>query len=189
MQFKSITAIAVLSLVVASLSVAGCVQTTNQTSPTPVAQENFLQYNNSTAGISIKYPKDWKVNETPIVDDVVRFEAPGMSSILDVAKANQSRWGSSATPESVTPGIIEGLKQANQEFTLLENNTTTFAGMPAHKIVLTFRGSTTGTITKASEVYTIKNGSLYAVISQTVADRYDSYAGIGQQMLDSFENK
>jgi hypothetical protein len=189
MQFKSITAIAVLSLVVASLSVAGCIQTTNQTSPTPVAEESFLQYNNSTAGISIKYPKDWKVNETPIVDDVVRFEAPGMSSILDVAKVNQSRWGSSATPESITPSIIEGLKQANQEFTLLENTTTTFAGMPAHKIVFTFRGSTTGTITKASEVYTIKNGSLYSVIPQNVADKYDSYVGIGQQMIDSFEIK
>ena len=108
MQLKSITAIAVLSLVVASLSVAGCVQTTNQTSPTPVAQENFLQYNNSTAGISIKYPKDWKVNETPLEDYVVRFEAPGMFSMLGVEKVNQSRWGSSATPESVTPGIIEG---------------------------------------------------------------------------------
>ena len=188
MQLKSITAIAVLSLVVASLSVAGCVQTTNQTSPTPVAQENFLQYNNSTAGISIKYPKGWKVNETPFEDYVVQFEAPGRPSMLGVEKINQSRWGSSATPESVTPSIIEGFKQANQEFTLLENNTTTFAGMPAHKIMFTFR-ATTGTITKALVVYTIKNGSLYSVISQTVADRYDSYAGIGQQMLDSFENK
>jgi hypothetical protein len=188
MQFKPITALAVLSLVVASLSLAGCIQTTNQTSPTPVAVERFLRYNNSTAGISIKYPKDWKVNETPLVDEVVRFEAPGLSSKLNVAKVNQSRWGSSATPESVTPGIIEGLKQANKEFTLLENNTTTFAGMPAHKIVFTFRG-TTGTITKALEVYTIKNGSLYAVIAQSTADKYEGYIGIDQQMIDSFEIK
>jgi serine/threonine-protein kinase len=148
----------------------------------------MLTYTNSTYGITIQYPQDWrKVEPSDEPGLHIAFVLPkesdsGMRDDVQIIVLNMS------VPETLdvfTQNLIQGEEQSRHDFKLIDSTPTTLAGNPAHKIVFTSKDVQYDM--KSMYVYTIKNNNLYMVIYSAQSYRYSDSMEIVQQMIDSFE--
>jgi hypothetical protein len=185
--------IIVALLLTATVCVAGC--TSNNTSPTPSASatrsqtfvpkniSGYRNYTNSSAGISIQYPPSWQLTEPGggSYAPIVYLNKSGVD--MRFAIVSESFSGQSVTLDDYSQSLILALQQNATNFTYTLSNTT-LAGYPAQKIVFTFVSE--GTTTQGISELTIVNNTGYAVTYEAAQDVYSTYAGIAQNMMQSF---
>jgi serine/threonine-protein kinase len=153
---------------------------------------NFLTYENSTYGIKIQYPPDWIYKEgenastsnnntsssTPI-QSIVNF-IPTPSTSINIGVQDFKLRG-------MTADLLANLLIANKDQILpgadiIQSNSTTLAGNPAHKFIFV-KGEA-----KAMMVFTIKGDKAYYVFYGTRSPvQYSTYLPRVQKMIDSFE--
>jgi hypothetical protein len=203
MQFKPITVIAVLLLVVASLLVAGCTSSNTSTndqttsaSATPSVQSDKTTFS-SDKGYSITYPATWEksVAAAPPVD-VYLYVSPN-------EKAN----GVVVGTEGLTSGMtlndfvnaqITNIKNYNsagvyKNLAILSETNSTLSGKPAHTIVFSgvfpVQYSTTTTTNKSLKImqtFVVNDNTGYVISYKAIQSDYDKYLTLAAQAINSF---
>jgi len=186
----------ITALILASLSVTGCTYNTTSgpsptTTPTPTysAPTNFMTYENSDYGFSIKYPPTWeRVGEQGISEPsggskpIVAFQLPTHNALEWVAVSVVPSLGSVTLKEMTQANLNAAQKFPN--YNLIDSGPTTLAGNPAQKIV--FTATTDQHDLEILMMWTMSNGSEYMITYKAYPHNYDTYLGTAQQMIDSF---
>jgi hypothetical protein len=191
--FVSLVAMIVLSLFAAvllgfALQIATAQQNSTGITSTNNNSTNFLTYSNSTYGIKIQYPPNWikQESQNQSSNDIVKFSSPGSA-----APASLAVIGGKPAPHSIPLQVyintsIYVLRHSFDNFSLVESNTTTLGGFPAHKIVYTATIPSSGIEIKFMQILTIKDNKSLVITFGTLPANFSTYLPTIQQMIDSF---
>jgi hypothetical protein len=174
---------------------------------------NSTTYENSTLGIRIEHPTNWKPFEKTSVAtsaDVIEFIpfvesehdplTPFFSiSIEDLEKVKVSqkvgnesvlgtRINNNSAIEILTNRNLE-LAKSLPDFNLTEfNRTSILSGIPAYKIVYTFAdpGSPLLPLFKSMNLWTVKDGKAYTISYSASESEFSNHLETIQNMIDSF---
>ncbi len=135
---------------------------------------SLLPYDNSAYGISIKYPKTWKLEpkQDPITGSIATFVSP-------------EKGNSAISLENVS--LTHDIKASNQDAVIVEEGKTNLANRPAYQIVYTKKDG--GSTLKRLQVWTVKNNKAYVITYTADSDKYSKYLENAQEMINSFEIK
>jgi len=199
MQFKPITAIIVLLLVVASLLVAGCTSNTSDTTYQPAnnAQSGKNTFTSTKAGYSITYPNTWgkdvRNNVAASVDEMLLLTMS--SNAINVVTVASGRLNATTgtTLQTSTDGHLKALSRSYYDYTLQSFENTTLAGQPANKVVWqatvpqTIGNATSNAQIKTMQYFVVYNGVGYVLAYKTVKDDYNTYLTQAQEVINSFK--
>jgi hypothetical protein len=174
---------------------------------------NSTTYENSTLGIRIEHPTNWKPFEKTSVAtsaDVIEFIpfvesehdplTPFFSiSIEDLEKVKVSqkvgnesvlgtRINNNSALEILTNRNLE-LAKSLPDFNITEfNRTSILSGIPAYKIVYTFAdpGSPLLPLFKSMNLWTVKDGKAYTISYSASESEFSNHLETIQNMIDSF---
>lgn len=174
---------------------------------------NSTTYENSTLGIRIEHPTNWKPFEKTSVAtsaDVIEFIpfvesehdplTPFFSiSIEDLEKVKVSqkvgnesvlgtRINNNSALEILTNRNLE-LAKSLPDFNITEfNRTSILSGIPAYKIVYTFSdpGSPLLPLFKSMNLWTVKDGKAYTISYSASESEFSNHLETIQNMIDSF---
>jgi PsbP-like protein len=137
---------------------------------------NFLTYDNTDLGFTIKYPSDWK--------STVTKGSGGSNYVIFISALDFSSGRNISTVlvgiADVNATTLDELisQYKSSETKILGESKTIISGLPAHKIVIQSDASRTTTVQ-----FTLKDGKQYG-ISYQLGQSDD--LPIIQQMIDSF---
>ena len=153
--------------------------------------DTFVTYKNSTHGIEIHYPSDWRIieegkNPFAMSTDVVILPSP---SIKNISKSLSGEFRISVqnvnmTLEDFTNKTIGNLIQNTPGAKIIESNKTTLAGNPAHKVMGMFKQENKDI--NVIDEWAIKNEKLYRITFYSEQGSYSKYLPTIQKMIDSF---
>jgi hypothetical protein len=174
---------------------------------------NSTTYENSTLGIRIEHPTNWKPFEKTSVAtsaDVIEFIpfvesehdplTPFFSiSIEDLEKVKVSqkvgnepalgtRINNNSALEVLTERNLE-LAKSLPDFNITEfNRTSILSGIPTYKIVYTFAdpGSHLLPLFKSMNLWTVKDGKAYTISYSASESEFSNHLETIQNMIDSF---
>jgi eukaryotic-like serine/threonine-protein kinase len=155
------------------------------------ANTRLSTYENSTYGITIKYPHDWAIIGSAGIEDtdvdIVTFLSPNQNdnTIVDV---HQDRLGnSSINMDSYLSSIISIYKTDLHDFKVIESNTnSSMVGKNAYKLIYTYTTGD-GFRMKDMETGTIIGNKVYYIIYDGKESLFDKYMPIVQTMIASFK--
>jgi serine/threonine-protein kinase len=138
----------------------------------------------SPAGFSIQYPSDWVKNEPQTGAVYVSFGLPTKNpaenlNVLVNASGNR-------TLSNVSDAAIAEVQRNYPDFAALDRGNTTLGGYPAYEILYTTFTNSGGRL-KIMQIWTVKDGYLYALTYKGSSSTFDKYLGTAQQMIDSFQ--
>ena len=181
----------VFSLIISGVSSSHMVQITNaqlntaSVSFTITNSSSFLSYKNSIHGITIEYPSNWvkKESQNRSSDDIVTFISPSGSEVVNIRGGRPAlnisleQWGS---------GAINLLRKSFTNFSLVESNSTTLSGLPAHEIVFSGTIPSSGHEIKVLELITIKDVSRFWIAAVVDLRDFSTFQPTLQKMINSF---
>ena len=153
--------------------------------PNVANHSNFSIYENSSFGIKIQYPSDWKKIEDFRGSWFRNFNESVNMRMEIIPYGNRSL-------DELTSDQISLIQQQFPRQELIESNETTIGdNYSAHKIVFTFPEEPRNLDAKFKEmkVWTLNGSQGYIISYFTAADAYDNYLPIAQTVIDSFRIK
>lgn len=182
---------------------------TDQSEPTsasvvPASINSVLTYRNSSLGINLQYPSDWKVEERTNIDNdndtasSIKFTSPSRRDLFVVSAYTQNLSSfpvgqqQNITLNALTRIGINIAKQNLNNFQLIDleiANVTLGQNNEAHKIIY----SNTNTNTTfplqfvTMQTYTIKDGKIYGISYVSEASQFFRHLPAVQRMIDSFQ--
>jgi hypothetical protein len=160
-----------------------------------VGRDEFLTYENSDFGFSIRYPSDWKKEEE------YTSKSSNVNIVVSFAKRNESRIDTETdlyirTEDFLGKNItLEDFAQQQKAYTssLLAvssfNESRTIAGNKlAWQIEYEFKGIG-GTVRRGLNSLTINDNIGYSLVFSTDKKSFDRYFPIAQKMIDSFHTR
>ena len=158
-----------------SLSSRGYILAIAQTS-----DQSFETYNNPTFGISIQYPSDWGRLDLSFLEndsaDIDFYPLEEVSQAIAVKVQAKTLPLQNMTFDDYTTTQINYTEEQ-----LLESNTTTLAGLPAHKIIFSNFGL------KTMQVWTIKDDKVYTITYTAEEEDFQDDLYIAERMTKSFQ--
>ena len=112
------------------------------------SQAQFLTYENPDYDVSIQYPNDWTHSEDNLLrHQVVMFSAPEIeekestvSTIIyipaELVVAVQPLYSPNMTTSQFVKQFLNEAYSSPSDYKIIESSNTTFAGMPAQKIIM-----------------------------------------------------
>jgi hypothetical protein len=146
---------------------------------------NFSTYENSSFGMKMLYPSDWKKIED--------FRGTWFRNSNDSVNVRvESIPYSNGALKELTARQINLTRQQFPGQAITELNSTTFLdGYPAHRIVFTYPEEPLDLqgvqYKKEMQVWSTRDGRAYIISYFTTTDAYDIYFPIIKKMVDSFE--
>jgi hypothetical protein len=174
----------------------------------PVSTNNVSTYQNSSLGLSLQYPSDWKVEErTNIANNnnntasSTKFSSPSKKDLMVVSVYTQNlsslpieQQQQNITLDSLTRTGINAAKQnlSNLQFLDLETaNVTLGLGQnnQAHKVIYsnTNNNATFPLQFVTMQIYTIKDDNIYGISYVSEASQFFRHLPAVQRMIDSFQ--
>jgi YVTN family beta-propeller protein len=162
--------------------------TAPQASTGQMRPQYFLTYQNSTYGISIHYPSDWKKTQT---DYRIEFtpqsrgpldETPA-SLVVEIKK--DLAVDNIKTLDDFASAEVEYRKRTEPTINVIEAVGTTLNGSPSYQIVFTYVKGISEM--KDTEILTMKNGIGYLLEFIVESPKYSYYLPTVQNMVNSFE--
>jgi hypothetical protein len=160
-----------------------------------VGRDEFLTYENSDFGFSIRYPSDWKKEEE------YTSKSSNVNIVVSFAKRNESRIDTETdlyirTEDFLGKNVtLEDFAQQQKAYTssLLAvssfNESRTIAGNKlAWQIEYEFKGIG-GTVRRGLNSLTINDNIGYSLVFSTDKKSFDRYFPIAQKMIDSFHTR
>ncbi len=152
------------------------------------ADENFLNYDNSSHGIKIKYPQNWELQNinNPITNEVVIFLSPRESNTdkfqekLTITVENFS-----GTLDEFKDSSIKDISNHLSQAKIVNTGTTTLAYKSANQLV--FTGKDGENSLKNLQVFTLKGDKAYVITYTAEIDKYDTFIQTAEKMVKSFE--
>ncbi|MGH9985572.1 MAG: PsbP-related protein [Nitrososphaeraceae archaeon] len=172
-----------------------------------------LTYENSSLGISIEHPVNWKpfektstatnanvVEFIPFVesehDPLTPFFSISIENLKEVKVPQKVQDESPSRMGSNNDSMLEVLTTRNLElakslpdFNIVELNGTSFlSGIPAYKVVYTFAdpGSPLLPLFESMNIWTVKDDKAYTISYSAPDSEFSNYFQIIQNMIDSF---
>jgi eukaryotic-like serine/threonine-protein kinase len=165
--------LATLSLL--TLSSRGYVLAIAQTS-----DQSFETYKNPAFGIGIQYPSDWGRLDLSFLEndsaDIDFYPLEEVSQAIVVKVQVKTLPLGNITLDDYTKTQINYTEEQ-----LLESNTTTLAGLPAHKIIFTDLDL------KTMQVWTIKDDKIYTITYTAEEEDFQDDLHIAERMIKSFQ--
>jgi len=150
---------------------------------------NFLTYDNSTMGVKIQYPSDWKKVESG--NNSVRFlsRPPENSSDRFTSELAISAFPShNMSLGEVTSNAINQHTKSLTNFNLLNlQGTNIEGGLGEIGLVYTYVNDTSGITIKGIDIHTLKGDKVYVIQYLVEAAKHTDYLPTIQKMIDSFE--
>ena len=151
----------------------------------------FLTYENSTYGISIKYPHNWSIIGSAGIEDtdvdIVTFLSPNQTdnAIVDV---HQDKLGNGNKDlAAYLNSAISLYKNDLHDFKVIESNTNSLlAGSNAYKLIYAYTTGD-GFKMKDMEIGTKVGDKVYYIIYDGKESLFDNYMPIVKTMIDSFK--
>jgi len=164
-----------LLLLLPSFSTGASLLATAQTN-----KDSFETYSNPTFGIKIQYPPDWgRLDLSFLGNDSLDID---FYPLEDVSQAIAVKVQAKTLPsQNVTIDDYTGMQINYTEEQLLESNTTTLAGLPAHEIVFTDLG------VKTMQIWTIKDDKVYTITYVAEEEDFQDDLQIAERMIKSLE--
>jgi hypothetical protein len=151
------------------------------------AVPRFLWYENIDEGIRMKYPSDWRADESDLSkQDIVKFFSP---ETTDVSNSTLPIAGSfvKVTP---TASSLDDVASVQQEGTAntrtLDMFLTNVSNLPGYEIVFYDYSDRDRTL-KILSVFTIKDGQMYRINFAVDPPKYDDYLPLAREMIESFQ--
>jgi hypothetical protein len=162
----------------------------NSTNSTTAAASaaNFLTYQNSTYGISVQHPSNWIKEEnhnSTSPGHIVKFSSPQGTPPATVNIIGGNRLPLNMSLEEFSAASINNLRQSFPRFNLLESNSTTLGGFPAHRVVYTAEVAP-GFGVKFIQVWTIKDARDFIITDGSLPSDFSNYLPTIQHMINSF---
>jgi len=151
------------------------------------SSNSLLIYNNSAYGISIKYPKTWKLDpkQDPITGSVATFVSPktgtSETSLENVNLIVENLPGQNITLDEFTHEI----KQSNKDAIIIEESKTKLSNRPAYQII--YNKKEEGYNLKRLQIWTVKDNKAYVITYTAESDKYSNYLTNAQEMISAFE--
>jgi hypothetical protein len=148
-------------------------------------------YQNSTYGISIKYPHNWSIiGSAGIQDtdvDIVTLLSPNQDDNA-IVEVHQDKIGNDTKDIGTYLSSTSSLyKNSLKDFKVIESNTNSvLAGNKAYKLVYTYTTGD-GFRMKDMEIGTMINNKVYYIIYDGRESVFDTYTPIVQSMIDTFK--
>jgi hypothetical protein len=163
---------------------------TNITPMNTAARKSFLTYqNNSTLGIKIQYPSNWKELQA---DDIgIIFISPPESTIdsfLEKLTLAVFPSNSNASINELANQAINNYREHLINFQLVESNGITFKSNPAYTLVYTYTDQAVKTVI-AMDMGLTKNNKVYVLSYSADPTEYSMNMPTIQKMIDSFETR
>lgn len=154
--------------------------------PTAGNATKLLKYENSTYGIQMQYPSDWKVegtNNSPII--AMFFPQGNNTAIVYVAINNLN---TSITPDEYLDKIMRGIaNQPHIKFTIHTTSNVTLAAHSGFLLAGTFKRDPTSNVLESfSNIGTIIGNKVYSIQYYSTEQTYPVYRSIYNQMIRSF---
>jgi hypothetical protein len=152
---------------------------------------SLLTYENSTYGITIKYPHNWSIIGSAGIEDtdvdIVTFLSPNQTdnAIVDV---HQDKPGNGNRDiADYLSSTISLYKNDLHDFKVIESNTNSLlAGNKAYKLIYAYTTGD-GFKMKDMEIGTIIGDRVYYIIYDGKESLFDNYMPIMKTMIDSFK--
>ena len=145
---------------------------------------NFSKYENSTFGIRVQYPSDWKKFED--------FRGSWFRNLNESVNIRvESTPFQNGNLEEFTMKQINGTRQQFPGQVLVESNETKIGdNYTAYRIVFTFPVIPADLQkTKEMQVWTVNGSRAYVISYFTKIEDYDKYLPSAQKIIDSFRIK
>jgi hypothetical protein len=179
--------------------------------PNPNSTIKNSTYENSSLGISIEHPANWKpfektsaatnsnvVEFVPFVesehDPITPFFSISIEDLVTVSQKVRDEgvsgidFNSNNTLEILTKRNLE-LAKSLPDFNIVElNSASSLSGIPAYKIVYTFAdpGSPLHPLFESMNIWTVKDDKAYTISYSAPYSEFSNYFQIIQNMIDSF---
>ncbi len=175
----------------------------------PAARIKFSMYSEPSIGIEFPYPTGWEPILREESDNFTAIEIlfPNTTSSINSANFSSAHWhgpstsfivlsiaeeplsssdpNATAVLESLTKQKLALANQTLPDFKLIESNSTTLAGNPAHRIVYSLQSLST--VFQSMNIWTVKGGKEYMISYSQPEDEYPIYLPVVQQMIESFK--
>ena len=165
---------------------------TNYSERTVYAQEDseFLQYENTEAGISIKYPSNWQMVEKPDEFALVSFDSPLDSPSDEFTENVRVSFEGIFEPitldelvDATIQGIVGEFTMMGIEVNILDSESITISGNKAKKTTYTLGSG--DFILKQAMFITIKGSTVYSVVFTAEEKNFSDHIPTVQKMIDS----
>jgi hypothetical protein len=166
---------------------------------------NLRAYVNTAFGVSMQYPAVWGAVElksspldnkfpgssialftAPLENATDTFREKALLSIQDFSSPENVS-SQNMTLAKYTNGSLSGYRNIPDSVTILESNTTTLAGQPAHRIV--FTEDAQNQQFKKTQVWTVKDNKAYVITFSAQESRYDDYLPSVESIINSLKIK
>jgi hypothetical protein len=158
---------------------------------TLTTRPSSLTYENPTYGIKIEYPSNWTRLERGLDSDMDRVVSPDVVAfysphpklpeelVISVKEVN-------STLQQYTDETIKKMMTHLANFKVITSTATVLAGNAAHKVVIFYKESRQFD-TYLTDVWTIKDSTVYDIRYLSDPSRFTDCWPIAQKMIDSFE--
>jgi len=149
---------------------------------------NFLTYTNSSYGIKIQFPsyfiKEESQNQSS--GDIVKFTSPRGTPPLELSISDGQSVPQNMSLEQWSNATIKGLSQSFDNFSLIESNSSSLAGFPAHEIIYTATLPSSGVEIKFMQLLIIKDNKEFIITANAFPTDFSFYLPTLQEMINSF---
>jgi eukaryotic-like serine/threonine-protein kinase len=144
------------------------------------AEISFVPYSNPTFGVRIQYPANWGRLDLSFMQndsaDINFYPLDDPSGALSVRIQVDSLLRS----KNMTFDEYTNIKIDSTEGRIIESNSTTLAGLPAHEIVIS------NSVLKTMQVWTLKDDRVFTVTYQAEEEDFQNDLQVAQSMINSF---
>lgn len=144
------------------------------------SEESSETYKNPTFGISLQYPSDWGRLDLSFLEndsaDIDFYPLEDVSQAIAIKIQVKNLPSQNVTLDDYTNTQINYTEEQ-----LLESNTTTLAGLPAHEIIFTNLGLQT------MQIWTIKDNKVYTISYVAEEEDFQNDLQIAERMIESFK--
>lgn len=152
---------------------------------------SLSSYENSTYGITVKYPHNWSIIGSAGIEDndadIVTFLSPTQNdnAVVDIHQDKPTNGNSNIG--TYLSSTISLYKNNLQDVKVIGSNTnSSLAGNKAYKLIYTYTTSD-GFKMKDMEIGTIIGNKAYYIVYDGKESLFDNYLPIVQNMIDSFK--
>ncbi len=152
---------------------------------------SLSSYENSTYGITVKYPHNWSIIGSAGIEDndadIVTFLSPTQNdnAVVDIHQDKPANGNSDIG--TYLSSTISLYKNNLQDVKVIGSNTnSSLAGNKAYKLIYTYTTSD-GFRMKDMEIGTIIGNKAYYMVYDGKESLFDNYLPIVQNMIDSFK--
>ncbi len=150
--------------------------------------QNFLTYKDSSYGIKIQYPVNWKIQDTSnlVNKESVIFISPKQSNldnfqeILTITIKNF--YGTLNESQDL---FIKEVKATLSDATIVDISETTLANERANQFLFISKDGKNSL--KNLQIWTLKSNQAYIITYSAAIDDYDRFLPMAEKMIESFE--